>query len=220
MFLTETGLAKVFQRVRSFVASQLNSKASVIHTHTSSDITDLYNLIYPIGSIYLSVNSVDPSTLFGGTWEKIKDKFLLSDGDTYSIGSTGGEATHTLTIDEMPSHNHSASTDTQGDHTHDVWTDTQGNHYHGLYGRSWSWGQTNATESIQASAVSGYWGNNALSSRPENGGTLWGGSHAHNVGMNGAGSHAHTVTVNNSGAGAAHNNMPPYLTVNVWKRIA
>ena len=85
MFLTETGLAKVFQRVRSFVASQLNSKASVIHTHTSSDITDLYNLIYPIGSIYLSVNSVDPSTLFGGTWEKIKDKFLLSDGDTYII---------------------------------------------------------------------------------------------------------------------------------------
>ena len=40
MFLTETGLAKVFQRVRSFVASQLNSKASVIHTHTSSDVTD------------------------------------------------------------------------------------------------------------------------------------------------------------------------------------
>ena len=40
MFLTETGLAKVFQRVRSFVASQLNSKASAIHTHTSSDITD------------------------------------------------------------------------------------------------------------------------------------------------------------------------------------
>ena len=40
MFLTETGLAKVFQRVKSFVASQLNSKASVIHTHTSSDVTD------------------------------------------------------------------------------------------------------------------------------------------------------------------------------------
>ena len=43
MFLTETGLAKVFQRVKSFVASQLNSKAPAIHTHTSSDITDLPN---------------------------------------------------------------------------------------------------------------------------------------------------------------------------------
>lgn len=41
MVLTETGLAKVFQRIKSFVASQLNSKASAIHTHTSSDITDL-----------------------------------------------------------------------------------------------------------------------------------------------------------------------------------
>ena len=43
MVLTETGLAKVFQRVKSFVASQLNSKASAIHTHTASDITDLPN---------------------------------------------------------------------------------------------------------------------------------------------------------------------------------
>ena len=43
MVLTETGLAKVFQRVKSFVASQLNSKAPAIHTHTSSDITDLPN---------------------------------------------------------------------------------------------------------------------------------------------------------------------------------
>ena len=43
MVLTEIGLAKVFQRVKSFVASQLNSKASAIHTHTSSDITDLPN---------------------------------------------------------------------------------------------------------------------------------------------------------------------------------
>lgn len=43
MVLTETGLAKVFQRVKSFIASQLNSKASAIHTHTASDITDLPN---------------------------------------------------------------------------------------------------------------------------------------------------------------------------------
>ena len=43
MVLTETGLAKVFQRVKSFVASQLNSKASAIHTHTYSEIVDLPN---------------------------------------------------------------------------------------------------------------------------------------------------------------------------------
>lgn len=61
---------------------------------------------YPVGSIYMSVNATDPSTLFGGTWERIKDTFLLSAGDTYANGSTGGEATHTLTTDEMPSHTH------------------------------------------------------------------------------------------------------------------
>lgn len=62
--------------------------------------------VYPVGSIYLSVNNVNPSTLFGGTWEQIKDKFLLAAGNTYSNGDTGGEATHTLTVNEIPSHNH------------------------------------------------------------------------------------------------------------------
>ena len=62
--------------------------------------------IYPVGSIYMSVNNTDPSTFFGGTWQQIKDTFLLSAGDTYQAGATGGEAEHTLITDEMPSHNH------------------------------------------------------------------------------------------------------------------
>ena len=61
---------------------------------------------YPVGSIYLSVNSTNPGTIFGGTWEQIKDRFLLACGSTYSNGSTGGEAKHTLTTNEMPSHSH------------------------------------------------------------------------------------------------------------------
>ena len=62
--------------------------------------------IYPVGSIYISANSTSPAELFGGTWEQIKDRFLLAAGDTYAAGSTGGEATHTLTVNEMPSHAH------------------------------------------------------------------------------------------------------------------
>lgn len=63
--------------------------------------------IFPVGAIYMSLNSTDPATLFGGTWEQIKGRFLLgADEETYPAGSTGGEAEHTLTIDEMPSHNH------------------------------------------------------------------------------------------------------------------
>lgn len=41
-----------------------------------------------------------------GTWEQIKDRFLLSAGDDYAAGEIGGEAEHTLTIDEMPAHRH------------------------------------------------------------------------------------------------------------------
>lgn len=55
----------------------------------------------------MSVNSTNPSQLFGGTWEQIKDRFLLACGNTYQNGTAGGEANHTLTINEMPSHQHS-----------------------------------------------------------------------------------------------------------------
>lgn len=61
---------------------------------------------YPVGAIYLSVTEVDPSSLFGGTWERIGGRFLLGADSTYTAGSTGGEAAHALTIDEMPKHNH------------------------------------------------------------------------------------------------------------------
>ncbi len=70
----------------------------------------LADLIYPVGSIYMSVNDTDPQALFGGNWKRIKDRFLLSCGDTYPAGSTGGEAEHTLTVLEMPRHNHGIST--------------------------------------------------------------------------------------------------------------
>ena len=66
----------------------------------------LLNLIYPVGSIYMSVSSTSPATFIGGTWERIQDKFLLSAGSAYSAGSTGGEVTHTLTESEMPDHLH------------------------------------------------------------------------------------------------------------------
>lgn len=75
-------------------------------TDTQRSKTDIVDMIYPVGSIYMSVNSTDPGTLFGGSWTQLKDRFLLSAGDTYKAGSTGGEASHTLTVDEMPKHYH------------------------------------------------------------------------------------------------------------------
>lgn len=62
-----------------------------------------FDLIYPIGSIYMSVNSTSPSILFGGTWEQLQDTFLLAAGTTYTAGDTGGSATnnHTHTEGDM-----------------------------------------------------------------------------------------------------------------------
>lgn len=82
---------------------------------------------YPVGSIYMSVNSTSPSTLFGGTWEAMPaGRVLLAQGTaswgTYNAGATGGEATHQLTVGELPAHNHSASSNWTGDHVHAIQT--------------------------------------------------------------------------------------------------
>ncbi len=78
-----------------------NLTVNSINTNNNSN-----NELYPIGSIYMSVNNVNPSTLFGGSWEQIKDRFLLGCGNDFVNGSTGGEREHTLTINEMPKHSH------------------------------------------------------------------------------------------------------------------
>ena len=62
--------------------------------------------VYPVGSIYMNVNSTNPGTLFGGTWEQIQGRFLLGMSSSYPAGSSGGEATHTLTNNEIPEHRH------------------------------------------------------------------------------------------------------------------
>lgn len=73
------------------------------------NIANIKDTIYPIGSIYISTSQASPASIFGGTWEQLKDRFLLASGDTYTAGSTGGEATHTLARNEMPRHTHEYS---------------------------------------------------------------------------------------------------------------
>ena len=72
---------------------------------------------FPIGYIYLSTSNVNPGQFFGGTWEPIKDRFLLLAGDTYKSGQTGGEATYKLTINEIPEHQHSLLNTNPGGYT-------------------------------------------------------------------------------------------------------
>lgn len=63
------------------------------------------DLIYPVGSVYIAFNDTNPSTLFGGTWERIQNAFLWAVGsDGQDLGLRGGEEEHTLTEAEMPAH--------------------------------------------------------------------------------------------------------------------
>lgn len=74
---------------------------------------NVYPNPFPIGAIYMSIDSRNPSVIFGGTWEQIKDKFIMCAGDSYKAGSTGGSSSHyhstgncTLTESQIPSHQH------------------------------------------------------------------------------------------------------------------
>lgn len=85
----------------NLTVKSINCLSGMINTET------ICNLIYPIGSVYISVIATNPAILFGiGVWEQVKDKFLLACGDNYNNGDIGGEVNHTLTISEMPLHNH------------------------------------------------------------------------------------------------------------------
>lgn len=83
----------------------VNNQIAELNTKITSLNADLAKQ-HPIGSVYISFDPTDPGTLYGGTWERLKDVFLLAAGDNYAAGSAGGEATHTLTVDEMPKHSH------------------------------------------------------------------------------------------------------------------
>jgi len=115
--------------IKAANVSQLPDEAEVVDGYSTST-TDAYsanyinnmilNAVYPVGSIYMSINSTSPATLFGGRWEAISQGRTLvgvgtgtdinGDSMTWAAEATGGEYLHTLTIDEMPSHNHNVNT--------------------------------------------------------------------------------------------------------------
>lgn len=75
----------------------------------------------PVGFVWTSGSSTSPASLFDGTsWTQIKDRFLIGAGGNYSLGSTGGATTHTLSVAEMPAHNHSGSITAVGNHNHTI----------------------------------------------------------------------------------------------------
>lgn len=162
---------------------------------TEADIQSIIDsrlgTIYPIGSIYMSVIDTNPSTLFGGVWEQLKDRFLLGAGDNYAAGSVGGSA-------ELQEHTHSipslsGTAASSGNHTHTLGADLD---------------VTYTTRNPGSFSMH----NNTPS----------GAQRSFYTGSQGA--HTHNVTTNSSTTGSAGNgndgNMPPYLTVYMWKRVS
>lgn len=197
-----------------------------------SQLQDTASKLYPIGSVYISFNSTDPSTLFGGTWQRLKDTFLLVNGDSYAPNTTGGSATKTIAVSNMPSHNHivnnagnhthTATTSSSGNHTHTA--NSAGDHYHGAMGENSGFGSLYGFYDSRNI----YLGNdgsdrdNAIWKTSTNGAhthsTTSNGAHTHTLTTSSAGSHTHTT--NNVGGGTPLNIMPPYTTVYAWRRTA
>ena len=84
-----------------------------------STTEEVLRKVYPVGAVYMSVNSADPADLFGfGTWERVKDRFSLAAGDAYAAGSTGGEENVALTSAQNGPHSHLIGTAEKGQNVH------------------------------------------------------------------------------------------------------
>ncbi|MCI8418473.1 MAG: hypothetical protein HFI33_13445 [Lachnospiraceae bacterium] len=150
----------------SSLSTTVAKKADASTVNTA--LADVWKKIYPVGAIYVSVSATNPAILFGGTWQQITGRFLLAAGGGYTAGATGGEASHTLTVAEMPSHTHAVANSSNSQ----------------LIG--WS-GHNNVSISI----------------------TSWG-----------AGNACNESKISAAGGSVAHNNMPPYLVVYMWRRAS
>lgn len=206
---------------------------------------DVLQRVFPVGSIYTSYNiNTDPAQLLGfGTWTAVQGRFLLSASSAYPAGSTGGAATHAITVAEMPPHSHTGSTASAGEHTHTATTASAGAHthtrgtmditgYHGsealIAGGSSGehpYGGAFYISQGQGAHIMGQVGGGAdqinfQASRSWTGATASAGAHTHTVTVATAGAHTHTVTVGNTGDGSAMSLLPPYVAVYMWRRTA
>ena len=177
--------ARAVDKLNTIYSSEITAKALPVFDWSKNDFNinvdfkiknkSFLDLIYPVGSVYITTAAVNPAYIFGGTWERITGRFLLgADDGTYRNGNTGGEATHTLTVNEIPSHNHWFQRDT-GDETE--------------------------------------WISPTCDTAEEN---VWGNEFSTPGGWSAP---PRRYKIKDTGGNGAHNNMPPYFVVFMWRRI-
>ena len=164
---------------------------------------------FPVGAVFLAVVSTNPATLLGyGTWSAFGAGRMLvglnsGDTDFDTVEETGGAKTHTLTAAEMPVHTHVQDAH---NHTQDAHTHTQNAHSHvltELRDATTGGSTTNIALTADTSSTTG---------TKTTGSTTAGNQNAT------ATNQAATATNQNAGSGSAHNNLPPYIVVYMWKR--
>lgn len=177
------------------------------------------DFIYPVGAIYVSTVETNPNALFGvGSWQRIGEgRCLVDAGASFAAGSTGGSATHTLTVNEMPAHSHAGSTSTAGAHTHT----------RGSMNITGGFGAARRGEAEQWRFDGAFYEGWRWNARIKSGGNDdWGSYYAFNAARtwtgetSSNGAHAHAVSVGATGGGQAFSIRNPYLAVYMWKRVA
>lgn len=133
--------------------------ATTLNGRPASDYL-LKSEVYPVGSIYISLNSTNPSSIFGGTWEQIQGRFLLGASGSHPVNQTGGEENVTLITQNLPKDTYNCD------------------------------GELTSSMKVQGKLAADQYGN-------------------------GSGIRSRSDLM-----GQAHNNMPPYLAVYMWKRTA
>lgn len=167
--------------------------------------------LIPVGALLLLDNANNPALMFPGTtWSKIEERFLY--GTSGTTGQLGGRNSFSLTVAQMPKHNHSGWTDQQGNHNHtqDVHAHTQPSHSH-TYER-FAYGASGT--SIQAGGHP--WGASITNSSGAGGETTG----VAQPGIHYSGQHGHNIGIGEVGSGEAINIMPQYYTINIWKRLS
>ena len=185
---------------------------------------------------WASNDPTSPASFIGGTWERVEGKFIIGASSAYPVGTTGGSATHTQTVAEMPSHNHSGSTGSAGSHSHSGSTGSAGSHSHsgstgGAGGHSHTVSAMTAIAkysfaSSDENKSAGQYGNAGTPTTSRVGDHTHtvsissAGAHTHTVSIGSAGTHTHTVSIGSTGSGHAMSILNPYYALYLWQRVA